>query len=274
MTSIIIIFIFIIFIIIIRTFITRKSIQHRKCARQQSKAEQISFQFTAKSDHAISIIIGRNALSTVHKIYLRQFIYSFGISYYFKTPQFRHYSQMLHLYTGWQRTLSLHLRAAYLYNAIIYPWVCVLLDCLIRPLPPCTGTSSCSIGGRLQQPESPFDADYIFRMQSTRHHWLTNWRRARRGLNSSPTWRHVWSYGGWCEGRITQMVCSWSHTHTLTLRCSRAKSTQSHRYRTNCSERDGQIGSQRCMRNSCHSLSLSLSFLQKNILNGRSSHWT
>jgi len=41
-------------IIIIRTFITRKLIQNRKCARQQSKAEQISFQFTAKSGQSIS----------------------------------------------------------------------------------------------------------------------------------------------------------------------------------------------------------------------------
>ena len=36
-------------IIIISTFITRKLIQNRKCARQQSKTEQISFQFPAKS---------------------------------------------------------------------------------------------------------------------------------------------------------------------------------------------------------------------------------
>jgi len=41
-------------IIIIRTFITRKLIQNRKCARQQSKAEQISFQLTAKSGQSIS----------------------------------------------------------------------------------------------------------------------------------------------------------------------------------------------------------------------------
>jgi len=42
-----------IIIIIIQTFIMRKLIQNRECARLQSKAEQISFQFTAKSDQGI-----------------------------------------------------------------------------------------------------------------------------------------------------------------------------------------------------------------------------
>jgi len=51
---VIIIISIIIIIIIIRTFIMRKLIQNRKCARQQSKVEQISFQFTAKSGQSIS----------------------------------------------------------------------------------------------------------------------------------------------------------------------------------------------------------------------------
>jgi len=44
----------IIIIIIIWTFITRKLIQSHECAWQQSKTEQISFQFTAKSGQIIS----------------------------------------------------------------------------------------------------------------------------------------------------------------------------------------------------------------------------
>jgi len=46
--------IIIIIIIIIRTFITRKLIQNLKFVRQQSKAEQISFQFMVKSGQSIS----------------------------------------------------------------------------------------------------------------------------------------------------------------------------------------------------------------------------
>jgi hypothetical protein len=50
------------YVIITITFIQRKLIQYRKCAGQQSKIEQISFQFPAKSSKIVIKLIVINLI--------------------------------------------------------------------------------------------------------------------------------------------------------------------------------------------------------------------